>query len=460
MNLVEQKNIFGSRIVQAEYFVKQNPLFYDASGMFWVWDQDLKYYKKTDEVDILNIFDRRYREDIANSKIRTEVVAALKQVGRLNVPQFSDKKLIQFKQGLCHVDCPGIILEPNPNYFITNPIPWEIGASDETPVMDYIFKQWVGEKFYKTLYEIIAYCMLPDIPIHRLFCFVGSGRNGKSSFLSLIRKFLGNHNVTTTDLDTLMNSRFEVARLHRKLVCEMGETNLQEMSKTQIIKKLTGGDLIGFEYKNKTPFEETCYAKLLISTNTLPPTADKSDGFYIRWIIVPFVNKFDEKIEVLNTIPEEEYRNLGLKCLRILQKLLIERHFSEEGDLDHKIKKYEELSNPVDKFFESYVELDGLGQIGKGEFRSKINGWLLEHRHRAISDISINRKMQSLGVEEVRLTLENGDKPRVWSGIKWKETNNSNDSKYSNRFEIVSHMEKKLEYHGKAGIAGLEGKDE
>jgi len=36
----------------------------------------------------------------------------------------------------------------------------------------------------------------------------------------------------------------------------MGETNFNEMSKTSIIKKLTGGDLIGFEYKNKNPFNE------------------------------------------------------------------------------------------------------------------------------------------------------------------------------------------------------------
>lgn len=31
----------------------------------------------------------------------------------------------------------------------------------------------------------------------------------------------------------------------------MGETNFNEMSETSILKKLTGGDLIGFEYKNK-----------------------------------------------------------------------------------------------------------------------------------------------------------------------------------------------------------------
>lgn len=412
--------ILTHRQHQAKLFVESNPLFYDDAGIFWLWDVKENYYRRVDEVDMLNSFGDSSNEDTITSKTRTEIINALKQVGRLNIPKFIDNKLIQFKDGLVHLNDTSAVLVPNPNYFIANPIPWKLGASEDTPTMDYIFKQWVGEKYVDTLYEIIAYCLLADLPIHRLFCFVGSGRNGKSSFLSLIRKFLGDKNVTTTDLDTLINSRFEVCRLHKKLVCEMGETNLQEMDKTQLIKKLTGGDLIGFEYKNKMPFEDRCYAKLLISTNTLPPTADKSDGFYIRWVIIPFSNQFNEKVDVLNTIPPEEYENLARKSLRVLNTLLERRSFTNEGELENKRQNYEELSNPVDKFFSMYLELDGLSNIGKGAFRNKINSWLIENRHRAISDITIKKKMESMGAEDTRILLENGDQPRVWGGIKWK----------------------------------------
>ena len=34
----------------------------------------------------------------------------------------------------------------------------------------------------------------------------------------------------------------------------MGETNFSEMNKTSILKKISGNDLIGFEYKNKKTF--------------------------------------------------------------------------------------------------------------------------------------------------------------------------------------------------------------
>jgi len=61
------------------------------------------------------------------------------------------------------------------------------------------------------------------------------------------------------------------------------------------IKEVSWWDLVGFEYKNKNPFDEVNYAKILIATNNLPATADKTLGFYRRWIIIDFPNRFQKK---------------------------------------------------------------------------------------------------------------------------------------------------------------------
>ena len=169
---------------------------------------------------------------------------------------------------------------------MTNPIPWKVSGDPRTPTMDKIFEEWVGKEYVPLLYEILAYCLIPDYPINRLFCLIGSGLNGKSKFLELLQIFVGMQNVCSTELDSLISSRFEVTRLHKKLVCLMGETNFGEISKTSILKKLTGKDIIGFEYKNKNPFEDYNYAKILIATNNLPTTTDKTIGFYRRWCII------------------------------------------------------------------------------------------------------------------------------------------------------------------------------
>jgi putative DNA primase/helicase len=266
--------------------------------------------------------------------------------------------------------------------------------------MDKIFAEWVGFEYTKTLYQILAYCLLPDYPLHRIFCFIGAGMNGKSKFLELLRKFIGEENVTATELDTLISSRFEVTRLYKKLICQMGETNFSELNKTSILKKLSGGDMIGFEYKNKTPFESVNYAKILISTNNLPTTSDKTIGFYRRWLIIDFPNQFSEKKEILSDIPEVEYENLAFKCIGILRELMQIKEFHNEGSIEDRMKKYEDHSDPLEKFIKEFTIDSPDGYVWKFEFEKKLNEWCKENRHRQISEVVIGKKMKEKGIQQ------------------------------------------------------------
>ena len=53
------------------------------------------------------------------------------------------------------------------------------------------------------------------------------------------------------------------------------------------------------EEKNKSRFDYKTYAKITISTNQLPITKDRTDGYYRRWILVKFPNQFKKKIGLL-----------------------------------------------------------------------------------------------------------------------------------------------------------------
>lgn len=410
---------------QVETFNKIQPLFYDKSGLWWLWNLENKAWELVDEIDILNMIKDTTGEDTVSSKNRTEILNALKQEGRKNIPKPIQPTWIQFKDEVVDI-LTGKRFSSTPKYFATNPIPWKLNDDnfEQTPTMDKIFEEWVGKKYIKTLYEIIAYCLLPDYPIHRLFCFIGAGLNGKSKFLELLRNFIGGENVTSTELDTLINSRFEVTRLHKKLVCQLGETDFNEMSKTSIIKKLTGGDLIGFEYKNKTPFEEHNYAKILISTNNLPTTTDKTLGFYRRWLIIDFPNTFSEKIDILETIPKEEYECLALKSLSILKDLLKNRRFHNEGSVEDRMEKYEAKSDFLQKFLDEFTK-ESIGNfISKAEFHKKFKGWCNENRHREIAENTLGKKMKEKNIETGQKYAEwlydgKGGQMRVWLDLQW-----------------------------------------
>lgn len=405
----------------AKRIIEIQPCYYDKYRNWWLWDSAKYKWEIVDETDILNVVDYQASVNTINSKEKSEMIEALKQVSRLTKPKDISKNWIQFKDSIVDINNEKVF-DATPEYFVTNPIPWDIGKNSDTPVMDKIFKDWVGEENVQTLYEILAYCLIPDYPIHRIFCFIGGGMNGKSCFLNLLRKFIGKENCCSTELDTLLQSRFEVSRLHKKLVCQMGETNFSEMSKTSTLKKLSGGDLIGFEYKRKDPFEEINYAKIIIATNNLPATTDKTIGFYRRWMIIDFPNQFSEKKDILAEIPKCEYESLAVKCVKILKHLLNKREFTNEGSIDDRIKKYEDHSNPLEKFIKEFTEEDYDGAIWKGEFSKKLNGWCKQNRFREISDVTIGVKMKQLGIGQSLkyLPWDINKKGRAWVGIRWK----------------------------------------
>ncbi len=422
-------SVFTDKSYQANLFMQIQPIFYDKSGSWWLWDVDLKFWEIVDEVDILNMISSTANIDVISSKSRTEILNSLKQEGRKNIPKQAPSTWIQFKNGIVDIneDKPETLIEPSPEYFITNPIPHNLGDEIDTPTIDGIFIQWVGTEYKEILYEIIAYCLLPNYPLHRLFCFIGGGMNGKTSFMDFLRKFIGIKNCTSTELDTLMNSRFEITRLYKKLVCMMGETNFNELTRTSIIKKLTGNDLIGFEYKNKNPFHDKNYAKIIISTNNLPTTSDKTVGFYRRWLIIDFPNEFNEKEEVLSYIPDQEYENLALRSIFTLKKLLEKREFTNEGSIADKQRRYEEKSNPLDKFWKENIRENYGNFLPKYELRDFLDDWCVENKFRKLTDKTISKFMKEKEIDDGREYMEwftaEGKKPqvRVWYNIKLKE---------------------------------------
>lgn len=420
------EQIFTSK-GQTDYYIERKPIFYDKSGMFWVWCDKEKRWIISDDVDVLNVIEEELEEDVITQKNRTEILNTLKQRGRKLIPKSVKPTWIQFKDKIVDVKT-GEEFDATPKYFVTNPIPWKMNDNkyEDTPVMDKIFEQWVGKKYVKTLYEIIAYSLIPDYPINRLFCFVGEGMNGKSKFLELLTNFVGEDNCTSTELDTLLTSRFEVTRLHKKLICQMGETNFNEMSKTSILKKLTGGDMIGFEYKNKNPFHDKNYAKIIISTNNLPTTIDKTLGFYRHWMIIDFPNRFTEEKDILKDIPDKEYECLARKSISLLADLLKKRGFHNEGSVEERMERYESKADFLQKFVNDFTMESSDGYITKSDFQRKFIDWCKENRHRQMSDRSIGMAMKKRGMEDGKKHLDwvydgKGGNVRVWINIKWRE---------------------------------------
>lgn len=400
-------------------FYQVQPFFYDKTGLFWFWIENR--WQIVDEIDVMNGIEESLSFHGATIKgnIKSAYLEAFKRYGRKKIPKEAPNTWIQFQD--CIVDVVKNITMPITNeYFLTNPIPYKLGKSTKTPTIDRLFKSWVKPEDVLKLNEIASYCLLPSYPIHRMFYFLGCGSNGKSKYLEFIERLISKDNFCTSELDLLSENRFESSKLYRKLVCMMGETNFTSMKKTSMLKKLSAGDNITIEFKNKNPFDAKNFAKLLISSNSLPTTLDKTKGWYRRFCYVDFPNEFLEGKNPVDSIPAKEYENFCLKSLVTLNNLLNNYKFTNEQAIEERAKEYEERSNPLLKFLNERTEKKIDGNIFVFEFTEKFEKYCKEHGFRIWTARQISAEMKEKNYESERIWNPNKQTTWwSWIGLSW-----------------------------------------
>lgn len=338
---------------QLEKFYEANPFFYNKSKMFYIWNEAEKKYVISDETDLLNQIGKELGLDTINSKTKAELISGFQQIGRKHIPKDAPTSWVQFKDKICDFKTDETF-NATPDYFITNPLPWELGETEDTPTIDKLFIEWVGEDYKTTLEQIASYCISSEQFMQRLIALVGGGSNGKGTYIKFLKRLLGADNIVSSELKELSENQFETASIYKKLACVMGEISYDDLKNTNQIKKLAGEDDIRYCFKGKTPFTEKSITTLITATNSLPRTPDKTIGFYRKFLIVDFPNQFtDIKHGIIESIPEQEMQNFCKKMMRILKELYQIQKFDNEGTFEERMNRYEERSNPVLKFIES-----------------------------------------------------------------------------------------------------------
>jgi len=403
-------------------FHKIQPFFYDKNKIFWLWNWEKSCYEICDEIELLSIIDKKlgFQGSTIKKQVKQEYLDAFKLIGRRKKPKEPKKNWIQFDDFISPINIDGSPwgheagLDAGPDYFFTNPIPWRPSKSEKTPILDKLFEEWVGKKYIKTLYEIIAYCCYRDYPIHLCFCLIGSGRNGKTMFQKLLYKFLGENNCISTELDLLIENRFESFKLYKKLACQLGETNWGILNKTSLFKKLIGGDLIGFEKKNKDPFDGYNHAKIIINSNSLPTSADTSEGFYRRWLIINFKNEFPEGKNIIENIPDSEFNSLARKVIKILPKLLQKGKFTNQGTIEQRKINYMLASNPLPIFIKDFCEFGDDHFVKSADLYNAYTQFLKLNKKRKVSKKEFYESLSNEGFYSEKLQKNiNGENIRT-----------------------------------------------
>jgi len=307
-------------------------------------------------------------------------------------------------------------------------------ASELCPKTLKAFKAWVGEK-WPLLFEIIGYTMYPRYDLHKAVMLVGEGANGKSTYLRLIKKVLGNENVVSISLQELCENDFMPAQLYRKLANIYPDLPERPLRETGKFKVLTGEDAISANRKHRDPITFVNYAKLLFSTNKLPKVTDMTSAFWRRWLVIEFPNKFPPDPTFFErTFTEEEIEGLIIVSLIAFRNVWLRRKFSfEETEADYK-EVWLRNSNSVYAFIkegveEGTIELDPSNAdiyVEANELYTEYTRWCNENDENPVSKKAFTMELQRLfGIKKAR---KGGRRDRVYLGIRLvkKEEQESN----------------------------------
>jgi len=358
--IFEEKKEQDFRI--AKFLVAKNKILttYDNEELYFY---DGTYYTPQGEAKLKEQIQYVLGADARNNRI-VEIIGHVKRSTFIDrkIFQANARRYICLKNGVYDLS-EKTLISHSPELYLNTKINLNLCKDAISPNIDKFIRETFPEDKQFLAYEIIAYALYCDVPIQKAFMLLGEGRNGKSTFLKLLRGFLGIENCAGMELQEIEEGRFSLAELYNKRVNIFGDISSKALQRTGRFKSLTGGDLVQAEKKFKDSFSYQPFAKLIFSCNQLPKSPDDTDAFYRRWLLIDFPNRFDDTnadkrlIEKLITDPELE--GLLNKAIPVLHNLLDRGVFSFNPSIEEIREIYIRLSDPVASFMMDCLEQDG-----------------------------------------------------------------------------------------------------
>ena len=142
------------------------------------------------------------------------------------------------------------------------------------------------------LQRAVGYSLTGDTSEHALFLFYGTGANGKTTFLEVLRHALGDY-VMSADFSSFIVSRGasvrnDLARLAGARLVTAVESEANRRLAEEVIKQITGGDTITARYLYSEHFEFRPQFKLFLATNHKPRIRGTDVAIWRRIHLVPF----------------------------------------------------------------------------------------------------------------------------------------------------------------------------
>ncbi len=344
---------------------------------FLIYDWNLNFYVSGAEDQIKEISQKQI-PNYLNSFNLKEVINHVK---RNNYHNNNNEYLINSKKNINKNDLINLkncvydikskeILSASPDYYFTYALSFEYNK-DAFPnkILKFIWDITDNNMAdFITILQGIAYLFIPGYPIRKSFMLVGNGANGKSTLLKVMTKFLGRELVGNEDLGLLNDvGGFYLANIYGKWANFGNDLPKKMLKETSNFKSLTTGDRITAHKKFvQEEFNFISRAKLWFACNQIPGTADDSDAYFSRWIVINFNKQYTDSNILDSLTTDNEFSGLFNVIMQLFYPLLKKQYkFSFAPDITATREAYLNSSDLLKLFKENCLVKNDDTQLSK-----------------------------------------------------------------------------------------------
>lgn len=311
-----------------------------------------KYYEDKTDLEIHRIIHENYDKFLIESD-RNEIIKFIKLKTYVKPSELNKNwNEIVLKNGVLNLSNMKLY-EHNPSTY--NTIYIDVNWNPKvtySPLIDSYMNQISNndEEDKKLLYEIIGYCLLQKPVFSKMFLLYGGGGTGKSTFLNIIRKLIGDKYCSFLTLSDLEKD-FMPAELFGKLVNLGDDIDAKILTDTGMLKSLISGEAVNVRRIYKEPFSFNNFAKLIFTCNKLPVINDRTSGLYRRLCIVEINNKI-KKFDpfFLLKITDDDMEYLLYRSVDALIKALEKNSLTENEKMLKSIEMFKVEQSSVLSF--------------------------------------------------------------------------------------------------------------
>lgn len=314
-----------------------------------------------------------------------------------------DQVLINFKNGTLVISSSNEVLRDfcktdNLNY----QLPFDYDEDAKCPMFEkFLLKVLPDIESRQILSEFLGWTFLKDLKLEKALFLYGSGQNGKSVIFDIVNALLGENNIENLNLSSLskLENRFRLGTV----LLNFG-SDINDRCDIDLFKRLTSGEPVEARRLYKDVFTLRNYGRLAFNANRLPTNTEHTEGFFRRFLIVPFnvtIKEEEKDPDLAKKIISSELPGVFNWVMQGLRRLRETRKFSECLAANTALSEYRKESDTVALFLdEKGFKASPEGKIGKDELYKEYQYFCTSGGYRSIVKNEFGKRLNKVHLVE------------------------------------------------------------